>query len=70
MSRYELQERRKKHCCESVKNIFDNAKRFMWESKFINESVNKLRAIDDYQRIPRHCQSYVESRVDLFLEQV
>ena len=44
-----------------VQNIYINAARFCWERDFIQAAIrDKIRATDEYSKLPRHAKQFIE----------
>lgn len=58
---YERQRDLKLGLAADVQNIYRNAARFCWDSDFINAAIrDKIRATDEYSKLPRHARSFIE----------
>jgi hypothetical protein len=62
--RYEQISKIERDLVHGAINLYDNAKRFQWDSDFVNESVNKHIRNDNYRKLPRYAQSHVDGALE------
>lgn len=61
---------RLRDCLESVRNVYDNAKRFYWTSRFINEAIIGLKEKDCYGKLTIRDKCYVDGFIEAHRKQV